>query len=128
LGEVNCLRRSIGGLALSYHCKPHYTTGADFLFLEPSNVPDGVEGFSRIGSGFRHDRSHVAVDIFTPASINVPRVIAEYVIKTATLSDNISVASASGPVALKLFRLSMRDKADVVALVKTARSIWPNGR
>jgi hypothetical protein len=64
----------------------------------------------------------------TPASINVPRVIAEYVIKTATLSDNISVASASGPVALKLFRLSLRDKADVVALVKTGQvnlAEWP---
>jgi hypothetical protein len=85
-------------------------------------------GFSRIGSGFQHNRTRIVVDIFTPSSINVPREIAEQVIGTVTLSDNIRVASASGLVALKLFRSSMQDKADMVALIKTGQVYlagWP---
>src|SRR5208337_1340118 len=109
----------IGALALSYHCKPRYTQDIDFLFLEPSDVPDAVGGFSRIGSGFQHNRTRIAVDIFTPSSINIPREVAEQVMGTVVLSDNIRVASASGLVALKLFRSSMQDRADIVALIKT---------
>jgi hypothetical protein len=100
----------------------------DFLFLEPSDVPDGVDGFSRIGSCFQHDRTRIAVDIFTPFSINIPRDVAEQVMGKVVLSDRIRVASASGLVALKLFRSSMQDKADIVALVKTGHvdlSGWP---
>src|SRR6266436_1736015 len=48
----------IGALALSYHCKPRYTQDIDFLFLEPSDVPDAVGGFSRIGSGFPQPHAH----------------------------------------------------------------------
>jgi hypothetical protein len=115
-------------LGLSYHCKLRYTQDIDFLFLEPSDVPDAVGGFSRIGSGFQHDRTHIAVDIFTPSSINIPRDVAEQVMRTVALSDNIRVASASGLVVLKLFRSSMRDRADIVALLKTGHvdlSGWP---
>ena len=118
----------IGALGLSYHCKPRFTQDIDFLFLEPSDVPNAVGGFSRIGSGFQHNPTGIAVDIFTPSSIKIPREIAEAVIETAALSDNIRVASASGLVALKLFRSSMRDKADIVALIKTGHvdlSGWP---
>jgi hypothetical protein len=100
----------------------------DFLFLEPRDVPDAVGGFSRIGSGFQHNRTRIAVDIFTPSSINIPRDVAEQVIRTVSLSNNIRVASASGLVALKLFRSSMRDKADIVALLKTGHvdlAGWP---
>src|SRR5712672_1162308 len=50
----------IGGLGLSYHCKPRYTQDIDLLFLEPSNVPDAVGGFSRIGSGFQHNPTGIA--------------------------------------------------------------------
>jgi len=118
----------IGALGLSYHCKPRYTQDIDFLLLELSDVPDAVGGFSRIGAGFQHNRTRIAVDIFTPSSINIPRDVAEQVIGTATLSDDIRVASASGLVALKLFRSSMRDRADIVALLKTGHvdlSGWP---
>jgi hypothetical protein len=118
----------VGALGLSFHCKPRYTQDIDFLLLEPFDVPDAVGGFSRIGSGFQHDRTQIAVDIFTPSSINIPRDVAEQVIRTATLSDNIRVASASGLVALKLFRSSMQDKADMVALIKTGHvdlAGWP---
>jgi len=118
----------IGALGLSYHCKPRYTQDIDFLFLKPSDVPDAVGGFSRIGSGFQHNRTRIAVDIFTPSSIDIPRDVAEQVIVTVTLSNNIRVASASGLVALKLLRSSMQDKADIVALVNTEHvdlSGWP---
>ena len=118
----------IGGLALSFHCKPHYTGDIDCLFPEPSGVLNVVRGFSRVGSGFRHDRTGIAVDVFTPASINIPREIVEQVIRTATQSNGICVASAPGLVAIKLFRLSQRDKADVVDLIKTGHADlagWP---
>jgi hypothetical protein len=42
----------VGVLGLSYHCKPRYTQDIDFLFLEPSDVPDAVGGFSQVWSGF----------------------------------------------------------------------------
>jgi len=45
----------------------------------------------------------------------------EQVILTATLSNRIRVATPSGLVALKLFRLSAHDKADIIALIKTGR-------
>src|SRR5260370_5879524 len=118
----------IGALGLSFHCKPRYTQDIDFLFLEPGDVPDAVGGFSRVGSGFRHDRTQIAVDIFTPCSINVPREIAEQVIRSATLSSGICVSRAAGLAALKLFRSSQRDNADVVGLIKTGHvdlSGWP---
>ena len=118
----------IGALGLSYHCKPRYTQDIDFLFTETSDVPVAFNGFSRVGRGFQHNRTHIAVDIFTPSSIGIPREVANQVIRTAALSDNIRVASASGLVALKLFRSSMRDRADIVDLIKTGQvdlSGWP---
>jgi hypothetical protein len=115
----------IGALGLSYHCKPRYIQDIDFLFLESGDVPDTVGGFSRLASGFQHNRTHIAVDIFTPSSMNIPRDVAERVIQTATPNDHIRVASASGLVALKLFRLSMQDRADIVAFDqdRTRRSL-----
>jgi hypothetical protein len=80
----------IGALGLSFFCNPRYTQDLDFLFLEPGDVPDAVGGFSRIGSGFRHNRTRIAVDIFTPSSINIPRDVAEQVIATVIFSNNIS--------------------------------------
>jgi hypothetical protein len=89
----------IGALGLSYHCKPRYTQDIDFFFAEASEVPVAFSGFSRVGWGLQHDRTHIAVDIFTPSSIGVPREVANQVIRTVALSDNIRVASASGLVA-----------------------------
>jgi hypothetical protein len=50
----------------------------------------------------------------------------EQVILTATLSNRIRVATPSGLVALKLFRLSAHDKADIIALIKIGR-VDPSG-
>jgi hypothetical protein len=120
----------IGGLGLSYHCKPSYTQDIDLLFLQLADIPDHVRGFTRIAPGeFRHDRTQAEVRVATPASIGVPTEIAERVIRTATLSNGIRVATASALVAWTLFGLRrVKDEADVVALIKTGQvdlSGWP---
>jgi hypothetical protein len=113
----------IGGLALSYHARPRMTQDLDFLFLSASDVPDQVPGFGRDGpNAFRHDGTHVEVKIVTSDLIGVPRTVVEKVIDTATESDGIHVATAAGLIALKLYRLSMQDKADIVALIKSGRA------
>jgi hypothetical protein len=112
----------IGGLALSYHVRPRMTQDLDVLFLNASDVPDQVGGFKRIRPhAFQHNRTHVEVEVITPDFVNIPTALAARVIATATLSDGIKIASASGLVALKLFRLSLQDKADIVALIKSGR-------
>jgi hypothetical protein len=120
----------IGGLGLSYHCKPRYTSEIDLLFLEPADVPDALPGFARTtGGGFCHDRTRVQVNIATPSSIGVPQDVVEQVFLRGTLSNRLRVATPSGLVAIKLFgRRRVQDDADIVALVKTGRvdfSGWP---
>ena len=120
----------IGGLALSYHCKPRYTADIDLLSLQSTDVPEAVPGFTpTIGGGFRHDRTPVEVNIATPSSIGVPPEVAEQVFLTATLSNRIRVATPSGLVTIKLFGLRrVQDDADIVALIKTRRvdlTGWP---
>jgi hypothetical protein len=120
----------IGGLGLSYHCKPRYTADIDLLFLEPADIPEAVPGFTpTTACGFRHERTGVEVNIATPPSINVPKEIAEQVFVTAILSNRIHVATPSGLAAIKLFgRRRVQDDADIVALIKTRRvnlAGWP---
>src|SRR5260370_496612 len=77
----------IGGLGLSYHCKPNYTQDVYLLFLGAADIPHTVRGFTRTATGeFQHDRTQVEVHVATPSSINVPPEIAELVIRTAILS------------------------------------------
>ena len=112
----------IGAAALSFHVRPRSTQDIDLLFLDAAAIPDTVSGFNRISPAlFRHDRTGVVVNVVTPVAIRVPSEIAATVARTALTSDGVRVASESGLVALKLFRLSFQDKADIVALVKTGR-------
>jgi len=120
----------IGGLGLSYHCKPSYTQDVYLLFLGAAHVPNHVRGFTRTSTGkFRHDRTQVEVHVAIPLSIGVPDEIAEHVIITATFSNGIRVATASGLVVLKLFGARrLQDDADAAALIKTGHvdlSGWP---
>jgi hypothetical protein len=81
-----------------------------------------IPGFYRTTSSiFEHLQTHVQVNILSPSSMSTPEEIAEQIILTATLSNRIRVATPSGLVALKLFRLSAHDKADIIALIKTGR-------
>lgn len=112
----------IGGAALSYHVRPRYTQDLDFLFLQIAEVPEQVMGFKRTRSGaFQHNKTHVEVEVVTPEKINLPHSVANFVYQTASNSNGVLVASESGIVALKLFRLSRQDQADIIALIKTGR-------
>jgi hypothetical protein len=48
----------------------------------------------------------------------VPKEIVDQIIRTTTFSDGIQIASAPGLVALKLFRFSAQDRADIVGLLE----------
>jgi len=114
----------IGGLALSYHVRPRMTQDLDFLYLHERDVPTKVPGFKRIRPhSFQHDKTHVEVEIITPEFVNIPVDLVERVFSTATISNGIRVASAAALTALKLFRLSLQDKADIVALIKSDRIV-----
>jgi hypothetical protein len=80
----------IGGLGLSYHCKPSYTQDIDLLFLEPAAIPHHVRGFTGTApERFRHDRRQIEVHVAIPLSIGMPDEIAEHVIRTANRSNGI---------------------------------------
>jgi hypothetical protein len=112
----------IGAVALSFHVRPRMTQDLDFLFLDETSAPDQVSGFSRITPVlFRHDRTGVDVNVLTPSAIRAPMEVAQEVARTAIVSDGVPVASERGLVALKLFRSSFQDRADIVALIKTGR-------
>ena len=112
----------IGGVGFSYHARPQMTLDLDFLFFSDSDIPDCLPGFRRNGPyAFEHDGTHVEVKIVTADHIGVPCGVVAKVIGTATESDGIRVVTAAGLIALKLYRLSMQDKADIVALIKSRR-------
>jgi hypothetical protein len=112
----------IGALGLSYYARPRMTQDIDFLFLHDEDVPVSVKKFTRTGDhAFQHDATHVEINLMTTERVNAPLEVVQRVIEAATESDGIKIASASGLAALKLFRLSMQDKADLAALVKTGR-------
>jgi hypothetical protein len=112
----------IGGAALSFHVRPRMTQDIDILFLGDTRIPETVPGFSRISRAmFRHEQTGVEVNVVTPSEIQVPPEVAEEVAGTALVSDGVRVASEGALVALKLFRLSYQDRADIVALIKTGR-------
>jgi len=112
----------VGTAALSFHVRPRMTQELQFLCLGNAAVPDEVSDFTRVSPLlFRHARTSVEVHVVTTAVIEVPIEIAEEVVRTAITSDGVCVASESGLVALKLFRNSHQDEADIMALVKTGR-------
>jgi len=120
--QANTKSVLIGGLGLSYHVRPRMTQDLDFLFEQESDLPEQIPGFKRTRPhAFQHNETHVEVEAVTPELINVPRAIVQHVMRTAIESNGIRVASAAGLVALKLFRLSMQDKADIIALIKSGR-------
>ena len=112
----------IGGLGLSYHARPRMTQDFDFLVMSANDIPTAVPGFKRIRPhAFQHIKTHVEVELLTPEFINTPKNLIKQVMDSSTMSNGVRVASASGIVVLKLGRLSMQDKADIIALIKTKR-------
>jgi hypothetical protein len=111
----------IGGVALSYYIKPRATQDIDVLYASDTDIPEFVQGFKKNRPhAFMHLKTQVEVEVVTPTHINVPASIINKIMETSILSNGIKVASASGLVALKLFRLNIQDKADIVALILAA--------
>jgi hypothetical protein len=112
----------IGEVALGFHVRPRMALELEFLFVDDTAIPDAVSGFDRLDPVlFRHAGTDVEVHIITPAALGVPTEIAEEIARTAIMSDGVRVASESGLVALKPFRHSRQDEADIIALIKTGR-------
>ena len=112
----------IGGLAYSFYGKPRYTQDADILILNESSLPAYVPGFKRARPhAFRHDKTHVEIEIVEPATINMSIGLAQWIIRTSVLDVSLGVmvriASPSGVVAAKLGRWELQDQADADKLL-----------
>ncbi len=108
----------IGGLALSFYVKPRMTQDIDMLFLTKEDIPKVLPNFKRTRPGaFQHNNTHVEVEVVVPQSINVDIKIVQKVFETSVISNDVRVASPSGIIALKLFRFSRQDQADIESLI-----------
>lgn len=116
----------IGGLALSFYCRPRATTDVDILFLSDAAIPDIVSGFKRPRpKAFQERDTHVEVEACTPTRFNIPGNVVRKVFDTAQSYEGLRVASLEGMIALKLWgsespRRELKDLADVVALCESA--------
>lgn len=120
----------VGGLALSFYVKPRYTQDIDYLFLSPNDIPNEVVGFKRTRRyAFQHNKTHVEIELLTNESINVSQELVNKVFATARESNETKIASPTALVAMKLQRLKLQDKADIVELIKTGQvedlEDWP---
>ncbi len=123
----NCVL--IGGTAVGYYTKPRSTTDIDILFLSKQDIPTQVSKFKRTRPGaLLHTITHVEVEVISPETINIPISLVKEVFTTAVLSNGIKVASPSGLVALKLFRMHRYDLGDIWSLIETGQvdlDNWP---
>ena len=112
----------IGGLAVSYYVRPRATMGIELLFLSADQVPNEVPGFKRIRShAFRHNLTHVEVEVRGASFLMLPRELHLSLLGTAVNDESgFYVPSPTGLIALKLFRFSRQDQADIEALVNFA--------
>lgn len=108
----------IGGLAVSFYGLPRATMDVDFLFLSPTTIPTEVSGFKKIRShAFQHNQTHVEVEVLDPTYLGLPQKLVQAVFDTARTIDGIKVASKSGLIALKLYRLKRYDAGDIAQLI-----------
>lgn len=107
----------IGGLAVSFYGLPRTTMDVDFMFLSPSDVPNEVQGFKKIRAhAFQHNQTHVEIEVLDPSYLGLPQDLVQAVFDTAVTMDGMKVASKSGIIALKLFRMKRYDQGDVEQL------------
>lgn len=112
----------IGGLAVSYHTKPRMTSDIGSLFKDEQSIPNELNGFKKIRDhAFRHNKTHVEVEVLTPQFLNndIPVNVANHIIATAIEVNGLRIASKSGLVAAKLGRASYQDKHDIIELIKS---------
>jgi hypothetical protein len=119
----------IGGAATGYYTKPRMTMDVDFLCMSTDEVPASMPQFKKNRThAYIHNKTHVEVEIITPAHINISHELASKVIDTANESDGIKIASPSGIVALKLQRMARYDEGDIWSLIETGLvdlTEWP---
>ncbi len=112
----------IGGLAVSHYVRPRATMDIDMLFLSASQVPHEVLGFRRVRDhAFRHNATHVEVEVLDTGFLKLPKnlflALWQDVLKDES---GFYIPSPTGLTALKLFRFSRQDQADIEALVNFA--------
>jgi hypothetical protein len=109
----------IGGLALSYYVKPRSTQDIDVLMLSDADIPKNVFGFKRTRKhAFQDNVTHVEVEIVTPEYVKMPIELAKQIFDTAVEENGFKIASAGGLIAAKLGRFNIRDRGDIVDLIK----------
>jgi hypothetical protein len=70
---------TIGTAALSFHVRPRMSHDFDFLFIDDTEIPTAVPGYSRISRvRLRHNRTGVEVTVVTPDAIQVPIEVADW--------------------------------------------------
>jgi len=110
----------IGGMALSYHAIPRYTSDIDVIYLSENDVPKMVQGFKKTRShAFTHVQTGVEIKILTPEFLKIPRELVQAIVKTSASSNGLQIASKSGLITLKLYRKSRRDQADISDLIRS---------
>jgi len=115
--NINASGTLIGGLALSFYIKPRHTQDVDLLYLSEDEIPLNVVGFKKTRDNcFQHNKTHVEIEVLTPAFIDTSEELIERVIKTSITSSGMKIASANGLVALKLGRGNLQDQADIEQL------------
>lgn len=115
-----------GGLAVGYHSRPRGTDDIDILV--PSDheclaiVGDCSKLFSRVSDHvMSHRKTGVGIDMVTPEWVNVPSEVVLQVlsdVETAIIDGvRIPIVSKTGMVALKLYRATYQDLADIQSLM-----------
>lgn len=118
----------VGGLAMSFYAPPRYTQDIDLLFLAQEDIPDQVPEFKKTRPhSFLNNKTHVEVEVLTPAYIGVSHDLVSMVIDTAVVRGGWRVASREGLIALKIQRASRQDLADIERLASSSADLrgWP---
>jgi hypothetical protein len=117
-----------------------FSSGIDFLFASAEEVPTAVRGIERLKPShapsykgaavrFRHRKTGIHVDAFTPADLDIPPAVLAKVFGTL-LRRGVRVGRTSGPryvkvasrsalVAMHLFCRRIRDEANIIDLVNS---------
>lgn len=108
----------IGGLAVSFYCKPRATQDVDFLCLvKPSILSDKFKLIRP--HAYLHKTTHVEIETLTSTFLSIPTVLAQKVFDTARLdTEGFRVASPEALVVLKTFRWNYQDMHDIESLFK----------
>lgn len=122
----------IGGVALSFHARPRFTSDVDVLVMDIASIPAFVLGFSHPSKHrFVHKQTHVDIEIVTPQLVNVSPQLFQAVERTALTIGKVRVPTVDGLIALKICKFSRQDIADIEQLLKLKpfnASDWPGLR